>query len=86
MTGGPRDLVNHGITGYVINTHRPDELEAVIHHYFREADRNLMAMQARISVEGRTWDEINAQLISHYKAVINENESRIVDEGESGVA
>ena len=85
-TGGPRDLVSHGITGYVINTHRPDELEAAVYHFFREADQNLMAMQARVSVEGRTWDEINAQLISHYKAVINENESNIIDRDESGVA
>ena len=78
--------MSHGITGYVINTHRPDELEAAIYHYFREADRNLMAMQARISVEGRTWDEINAQLIAHYKAVINENDLKVIDNNESGVA
>jgi hypothetical protein len=46
----------------------------------------LMAIQARVSVEGRTWDEINSQLISHYKAVINENETSDTRHNESGVA
>jgi len=69
-TGGPADLVSHGKTGYVINIHRPDELESTVMHFKLRNDRANMAWQARQSVLNRTWSIINAQLINHYEEIL----------------
>ena len=73
-TGGPADLVTHGATGYVINTHRPDELEAAVLHFRLRNDRSAMSLHARESVERRTWQAINAELLNHYNEVIELNQ------------
>ena len=70
-TGGPADLVTHGSTGYVMNIHRPDELEAAVLHFRLRNDRVEMAKSARESVEKRSWAAINAELLNHYTEVIN---------------
>jgi phosphatidylinositol alpha 1,6-mannosyltransferase len=77
-TGGPADLVSHGKTGYVINIHRPDELESTVMHFKLRNDRANMALQARQSVLSRTWSTINAQLINHYEEILI-NRSNYVD-------
>jgi phosphatidylinositol alpha 1,6-mannosyltransferase len=75
-TGGPADLVTHGQTGYVINTHRPDDLEAAVLHFKLRNDRLIMRRTARESVESRTWRSINNQLIGHYEELITINAQR----------
>ena len=77
-TGGPADLVSHGKTGYVINIHRPDDLESTVMHFKLRNDRANMALQARQSVLSRTWSTINAQLINHYEEILI-NRSNYVD-------
>ena len=77
-TGGPADLVSHGKTGYVINIHRPDDLESTVLHFKLRNDRANMALQARQSVLSRTWSTINAQLINHYEEILI-NRSNYVD-------
>jgi phosphatidylinositol alpha 1,6-mannosyltransferase len=69
-TGGPADLVSHGKTGYVINIHRPDDLDSTVMHFKLRNDRANMALQARQSVLSRTWSTINAQLINHYEEIL----------------
>jgi phosphatidylinositol alpha 1,6-mannosyltransferase len=69
-TGGPVDLVRHGKTGYVINIHRPDELESTVLHFKLRNDQVNMVLQARQSVLNRTWATINAQLINHYEEIL----------------
>ena len=69
-TGGPADLVSHGKTGYVINIHRPDDLESAVMHFKLRNDRANMSLQARQSVLSRTWSTINAQLINHYEQIL----------------
>ena len=76
-TGGPADLVTHGATGYVINTHRPDELEAAVLHFRLRNDRSAMSLHARESVERRTWPAINAELLNHYNEVIELNQESL---------
>ena len=72
-TGGPADLVSHGETGYIINTHRPDDLEASVIHFMLRNDKPAMKAAARRSVEGRTWSFINSQLMNHYQELIETN-------------
>ncbi|WP_222850192.1 glycosyltransferase family 4 protein [Allosaccharopolyspora coralli] len=71
--GGPRDLVRHGRTGYLL----PPE-EARFGPALRAAvdglrDRNLRARfggDARMAVEGRTWPSLCEELRAHYTAVL----------------
>jgi len=76
-TGGPADLVRHGATGYVINTHRPDELEAAVLHFKLRNDRLKMALAARESVAKRTWPIINSQLLNHYNELLNKKQVQL---------
>lgn len=79
-TGGPSDLVTHGATGYIINTHRPDELEAAVLHFSMRNDREKMRILARESVEYRTWNRINQQLLTHYTELCALNSANKVKE------
>ena len=76
-TGGPADLVRHGATGYVINTHRPDELEAAVLHFKLRNDRFKMALAARESVQKRTWPIINSQLLNHYNELLTKKQVQL---------
>jgi len=76
-TGGPADLVQHGKTGYVINTHRPDELESAVLHFKLRNDRKNMALLSRKSVIGRTWPVINNQLLRHYEDLITKKKFQL---------
>jgi phosphatidylinositol alpha 1,6-mannosyltransferase len=76
-TGGPADLVTHGTTGYVMNIHRPDELEAAVLHFRLRNDRNEMSRLARESVEQRTWSAINSELLNHYNEVIDQKHNQV---------
>ncbi len=76
-TGGPADLVRHGATGYVINTHRPDELEAAVLHFKIRNDKLKMSVAARESVQKRTWPIINSQLLNHYHELLTKKEVQL---------
>ena len=76
-SGGPADLVQHGKTGYVINTHRPDELESAVLHFKLRNDRKNMALLSRKSVIGRTWPVINNQLLRHYEDLITKKKFQL---------
>lgn len=72
--GGPRDLVHHGRTGYLISPHDVEEHAAQL----REAVENLRDPQlradfgdaSRAAVSRRTWPALCEQLMTHYSAVI----------------
>jgi len=70
LTGGPADLVTRGATGYIIDTSDGKALLASVEHFIVRRDRSEISRLSRESVETRTWDAINRQLISHYNAVI----------------
>ena len=74
-TGGPADLVAHGASGYIIPTDSPESLLGALEHFLQRSDREKMRQNARASVQNRTWDYVNAQLIRHYQAVIAEQKS-----------
>lgn len=69
--GGPLDLVQHGLNGFLWSPHRNDTLfesvnEIVINHAVRESCAN----NARSTVEHRTWDSVMGELVGHYRSVI----------------
>lgn len=74
--GGPRDLVQHGHTGFLLPPHDPEAygrgLRAAIEE-LRDPDlRARFGAAGRRSVEGRTWPALCEQLIGHYEAVLDE--------------
>lgn len=71
-TGGPVDLIEHGITGLLIDTADAHELIEAVATLRNHSSFDLMQLAARKSVEHRTWDYINSQLISHYQDAIDQ--------------
>ncbi len=69
-TGGPADLISANQTGYVLHTERSDSLHAAVSHFIAREDKEQMRKASRISVEARTWANVNSQLINHYSDVI----------------
>jgi len=70
--GGPTDLVNHGVTGYLIDTADSQSLNESTSLVLKNLETGLMQIQARESVIGRTWPLVHGQLIDHYREVIAE--------------
>jgi phosphatidylinositol alpha 1,6-mannosyltransferase len=69
-SGGPVDLINHGVTGLLIDTANPVELLAAVQTLRISPTFQQMRFAAREAVKHRTWDYINSQLIDHYLDVI----------------
>lgn len=69
--GGPIDLVEHGVTGFL---YRPGDLTSMRRHVARLAgDRGLrgqMGVAARASTSTRTWEAVNGQVTRHYANAI----------------
>lgn len=65
--GGPIDLVDHGETGYL---YPPGDIEGLVAAVTSLADaaslRERFAANARLSVEGRTWDKVCERLMAYY--------------------
>jgi phosphatidylinositol alpha 1,6-mannosyltransferase len=69
--GGPLDLVDDGVTGFLV---APDDAGALARAVARlAADPGLRAAQGRAArqrVLGRTWQALGDELIGHYEAVL----------------
>jgi len=69
-TGGPVDLIQHGVTGLLIDTGDSHQLLEAVAELRAHSSLDLMQEAARKSVEHRSWTYINAQLMNHYKDAI----------------
>ena len=65
-SGGPVDLIDHGVTGLLIDTGNPFELLSAFDTLRNSPDFSQMSIAARRAVQHRTWDYINSQLMEHY--------------------
>jgi phosphatidylinositol alpha 1,6-mannosyltransferase len=72
-TGGPTDLVNHGWTGFLIDTSNSYSLNHSVNQILYSSEHRLMSERARGSVIHRTWELVNSQLIGHYKELADNN-------------
>jgi phosphatidylinositol alpha 1,6-mannosyltransferase len=66
-SGGPLDLVQHGATGFLLDTSNSADLVAAFELLTDARTRSLMGSTARESVTHRTWEKVNNQLIDHYR-------------------
>lgn len=78
--GGPTDLVNHGRTGYLIDTADSQALSNSVSKIFESPESDLMRIRARESVIGRTWPLVHKQLINHYYEILAESSLRAGNE------
>lgn len=69
-TGGPVDLIEHGVTGLLVDTSDSHELLEAVEALRSHSSFDLMQIAARKSVEHRTWNYINSQLMNHYQDAI----------------
>jgi phosphatidylinositol alpha 1,6-mannosyltransferase len=66
-SGGPLDLVQHGRTGFLLDTSIASDLIAAFELLSDARTRSLMGSTARESVIHRTWESVNNELIDHYR-------------------
>jgi phosphatidylinositol alpha 1,6-mannosyltransferase len=69
-SGGPTDLVKHGWTGFLIDTSNSYSLTHSVNQILHSSEHRLMSERARESVIHRSWEDVNSQLISHYKDLV----------------
>jgi phosphatidylinositol alpha 1,6-mannosyltransferase len=69
--GGPADLVEHGVTGYLVEPHSAPALAAAVGHLVERPElRAAMGAAGRRAVLGRSWSAVGDELIAHYEAVL----------------
>ena len=66
-SGGPLDLVQHGATGFLLDTSNASDLVAAFELLSDARTRSLMGITARESVIHRTWEKVTNELINHYR-------------------
>lgn len=72
--GGPQDLVEHGVNGFVARANDVDDIADRLEPLLRDPSiRSRMARAARDSAASREWDEINGRLISSYAEVVDDH-------------
>ncbi|CRK60140.1 Glycosyltransferase [Alloactinosynnema sp. L-07] len=68
--GGPRDLVDHGRTGFLLDPNRFGvELRPTVERMADALLRRRMGAAARADVQGRTWGAVCEELLGHYDEV-----------------
>jgi phosphatidylinositol alpha 1,6-mannosyltransferase len=69
--GGPLDLVQHGVNGYLWTESTPGSLKGAVEELVKYPVKlERMASHSRTSVEHRTWTSVMDELEGHYKSVI----------------
>jgi phosphatidylinositol alpha 1,6-mannosyltransferase len=69
-SGGPMDLVRHGVDGWLWQPGRPAALSSIVRSAAEERPAlAAMGAAARRSVEGRSWSALVDRLAGHYRRV-----------------
>lgn len=69
--GGPRHLIRQGINGFLVDPRRWGSYrERVEELVASPSERERIGFVARMSVEGKSWDANNRELLNHYERVI----------------
>jgi phosphatidylinositol alpha 1,6-mannosyltransferase len=70
-SGGPVDIVDHGVTGFLYQPGNGDDLATHIGRLQHDPMlRRRMGRDGRRAVAGKSWSAINDRLLQHYREVI----------------
>lgn len=70
--GGPIDVVDDGVAGFLYEPGDGDDLGGYVDRLARDPEfRRQMASAARRSVHGRSWYAVNEALVAHYREVVD---------------
>jgi phosphatidylinositol alpha 1,6-mannosyltransferase len=76
--GGPIDLVEDQVTGFLVTPGEPSTLAAAVSRLARDpALRAAQGQAARRRMLGRTWPALGDELIEHYQAVLEGTAPRV---------
>ena len=76
-SGGPLDLVDDGVTGYLVPPSDPDAFAAAVARLAADpAARAAFGAAGRRKVLSRSWPALTEELIGHYAAVLGPGGSR----------
>ncbi|MDY6050425.1 MAG: glycosyltransferase family 1 protein [Corynebacterium sp.] len=71
--GGPIDLVTEGVDGYLLDVaHFEEQLPERVEEILSPIHHPRMSQSARAAVTTKTWDNLCAQLVGHYEAVLEQ--------------
>ena len=80
--GGPLDLVDDGVTGYLVPPGDPDAFADAVARLAADPElRAAFGAAGRRKVLGRTWSALTDELIGHYTAVLGRARGRATFEG-----
>ena len=75
--GGPLDLVDDGVTGYLVPPGEPDAFTAAVARLAGDpALRKAFGAAGRQKVLGRSWSALTDELLGHYAAVLGKAPAR----------
>ncbi len=76
--GGPLDLVDDGVTGYLVPPSDPGAFTAAVARLATDpAARAVFGAAGRRKVLGRSWPALTEELIGHYAAVLGARPARV---------
>ena len=79
--GGPIDLVDHGVTGYLFDPADDNQMRAYVEALTLDASlRSRMGEAGRRAVLGRSWETVCAELVGHYEAAVSARELALIAE------
>ena len=65
--GGPRELIQHGRTGLLVDHARPGAYREAVESLLDQERREALGVGAIESVQGKSWRDNNEQLLRHYR-------------------
>ncbi len=66
--GGPASIIENGVNGFLVNPRKDDAYRKAVKEIIKDADlRHEMRLNARKSVETKSWAATNDKLFTHYK-------------------
>jgi len=78
--GGPRNLIEDGETGFLVDHNESGAYEKAVKRLFDLGLRSRVGRNAEAAVSGKSWSANNAKLIGHYENALATTRARIAEQ------
>lgn len=79
-SGGPRNLIEDGVTGYLVDHSQPGSYRNAVKKLRDPSLRTRVGRNAEAHVSGNSWSANNAKLIAHYESALAATRARIAEQ------